>query len=87
MTLIERKIPPLHECTSPSPVFKVSESVIGMLWEVNLERTSQLDNDWNVVRAEGREGAPLRIQGYVEVGRWSGGQEKWGSFQTTSSKL
>ena len=40
----------------------------------HLERASQLDNDWNVVGNEGREGAPLRIHNYVggcycEVGR------------------
>ena len=39
-----------------------------------MERTSQLDNDWKMVGAEGREGAPLLIQSYVgggfcEVGR------------------
>ena len=48
----------------------------GMIWEVHLERASQLDNDWKVVGAEGRKGEPLRIQGYVGGGycdvRWGG---------------
>ena len=66
VTLKERKIPPLQEYTSPSPLFfKVSESSMRRLWEVNLERTSQLDNDWKVVGVEDREGVSLRIQGYV----------------------
>ena len=39
---------------------------MGRFWEVKLERASLLDNDWKVVEAvEAREGAPLRIQGYV----------------------
>ena len=33
-----------------------------------MERASQLDDDWKVVGAEGRKGAPLRIQGYVGGG-------------------
>ena len=40
---------------------------MGRFWEVHLERVSQLDNYWKVVRAESREGAPLRIEGYVEM--------------------
>ena len=29
-----------------------------------MERATQLDNDWQVIGAEGRKGVPLRIQGY-----------------------
>ena len=43
--LIEREIPPFHECTSPVHFFKVSESGIERFCDIHLERKSQLDND------------------------------------------
>ena len=41
---------------------------MGRFWEVYLDLTSQLDIDWKVVGVEGREGAPIRIEGYVRGG-------------------
>ena len=41
---------------------------MGRFWEVQLEIISQLENDWKVFRVNGREGAPLRIEGYVRGG-------------------
>ena len=43
-------------------------------WEVHLERANQLVNDWKVVGAGGRQGAPLRIQGYVKGGYYEVGR-------------
>ena len=72
VALIERKFPPFQECMSSSPLFKWKHFfhflAMERLWEVHLERASQLDNDWKVVGAEGRTGAPLRIQSYVGGG-------------------
>ena len=56
VTLVERNNPPFHDCTSASPPF-----AMGRLWEVYLERTSQLEKDWKVDGVEGCEGALIRI--------------------------
>ena len=41
--LIKEKIPPLHECTSPSPLFKVIENAMGRFWKVYLEKNFQVE--------------------------------------------
>ena len=43
-----------------------------------MERVSQIDNDWKMVGAEGRMGAPLLIQGYVGGGYCDVGM-RWGT--------
>ena len=46
---------------APVHFFKISENLMGRFWEVNLERASQLDNDWKVVGADDRKGALVDI--------------------------
>ena len=60
-TLVERKTPRYTSVRVPVRLFKVSEGFMGRFWYVHLETTSQLDNDWKVVRCVSGEGTPLQI--------------------------
>ena len=62
--LEEQTIPPLHEYTSPSPPFQVSEDAMGRFWKVYLGHEINL----RVVRVHHLESKAVWVEAIVMSG-------------------